>query len=96
MTHIELFGFAAAILTSLSFFPQALLILRTGETAGISLVMYSMLTTGKVCWLTYGLLVTSWPLICANIVTLSLASLILTMTARGRLSKRSRNHPATA
>lgn len=89
MTHIELFGFAAALLTSMSFLPQAVLIIRTGETAGISLIMYSMLTAGKICWLSYGLLVTSWPLICSNIVTLTLAAIILTMTARGRLRKTS-------
>ena len=61
MTQIELFGFAAAILTSISYLPQAVLIIRTGETAGISLVMYAMLTLGKICWLSYGILVMSVP-----------------------------------
>ena len=84
MTQIELFGFAAAILTSISYLPQAVLIIRTGETAGISLVMYGMLTLGKICWLSYGILVMSVPLICSQIFTLTLASIILTMTARGR------------
>lgn len=84
MKHVELIGFCAAILTSLSFLPQALLIVRTGMTAGISLVMYSMLTVGKVCWLSYGLLEISWPLICANIFTLTIVIFILSMTAKSR------------
>jgi len=85
MTHIELIGFAAAILTSLSLLPQAILIMRTGETAGISLIMYSMLTAGKICWFSYGVLVLSWPLICANLFTLTIASLILFTTLKARL-----------
>lgn len=87
MTYIELFGFTAALMTSLSFLPQAIMIIRTGVTSGISLTMYTMLTSGKVLWLSYGILVTSWPLIFSNIVTLSLASIILTMTARNRIAK---------
>jgi len=96
MTHIEIIGFVAAILTSLSFLPQAVLIIRTGETAGISLTMYSMLTAGKICWFSYGVLVVSWPLICANIFTLTVASTILYMTAKTRFSTKRINHALAA
>ena len=94
MENIELIGFCAAILTSLSFLPQALLIIRTGVTAGISLVMYSMLTIGKACWLSYGLLVVSWPLICANLFTLTIAIFILSMTVKSRLSEKGLSNSA--
>jgi len=87
MTEIEIFGFIAATLTSMAYLPQAVMILRTGVTTGISLVMYTMLTSGKVLWLSYGLLVTSWPLICANAFTLCLAGLILSLTARNHFGQ---------
>jgi len=93
MTEIELFGFIAATLTSMAYLPQAVMIIRTGVTTGISLTMYSMLTSGKVLWLSYGVLVTSWPLICANAFTLCLAGIILTLTARyhfGSMSRKAR------
>jgi MtN3 and saliva related transmembrane protein len=82
MTQIELLGFMAAILTSSAYLPQALMTIRTGVTSGISLLMYGMLTSGKVLWLSYGLLVTSWPLILSQTFTLCLAGIILTLTVR--------------
>lgn len=80
MTGIETFGFIAALLTSMSYLPQAVMIIRTGVTTGISLLMYGMLTSGKVLWLSYGVLVTSWPLILSQTFTLCLAGIILGLT----------------
>lgn len=86
MTQIEIFGFIAALLTSMAYLPQAVMIIRTGVTTGISLLMYGMLTSGKVLWLSYGVLVTSWPLIFSQAFTLCLASIILTLTLRNHFS----------
>ena len=70
-------GYLAAVLTTASFVPQALLTLRTRDVSGISLAMYSAFTVGIFLWLIYGLLLGQWPLIAANCVTLVLASVIL-------------------
>ena len=75
----DFIGALAAILTTLSFVPQAVLVLRTRNTAGLSLVMYAMFTCGIACWLIYGVMISSLPIILANLVTIILASLILTM-----------------
>jgi len=88
MTQIELFGFIAAIFTSMAYLPQAIMILRTGVTTGISLAMYGMLTSGKVLWLSYGLMVTSYPVIYANALTMCLAALILGLKARNYVRSR--------
>jgi MtN3 and saliva related transmembrane protein len=85
MTDIELIGFAAALMTSASYMPQVWRILSTGETGGISLLMYALLTTGKLCWLSYGILIASIPLIASQSFTILLAALILGFTARERL-----------
>jgi MtN3 and saliva related transmembrane protein len=79
---IELLGYVAAALTTLSFAPQAWLIFRTRDVSGVSLGMYSALVSGIVLWLVYGLLIHSWPLVVANAVTLSLAGSILVMKLR--------------
>lgn len=70
-------GNIAAILTSISFLPQAIKILKTKDTKSISLPMYIMFVVGVLLWLIYGFLRNDVPLILANIVTLSLAGLIL-------------------
>jgi MtN3 and saliva related transmembrane protein len=83
---VELLGYLAACLTTLSFAPQAWLVFRSRNVDGISLGMYGAMTSGVGLWLVYGLLIGSWPLVAANVVTLSLAGSILVMKVR--LSRR--------
>jgi MtN3 and saliva related transmembrane protein len=78
----ELIGYCAALLTTLSFLPQAWLTFRTKDVRGISLGMYSVFTVGVALWLLYGLLMGAWPIVAANAVTLGLASVILVMKIR--------------
>ena len=87
MNAVDLLGYVAAGLTTLSFVPQALLTLRTRNVAGISLGMYGAFTAGVALWLAYGLLLAQWPIVVANALTLALASVILGMklaVERGR------------
>jgi MtN3 and saliva related transmembrane protein len=77
-------GYVAAALTTLSFVPQALHTFRTRDVRGISLGMYSAFTLGVALWLVYGVLVSAWPVVVANAITLVLALAILVMTLRYR------------
>lgn len=82
----DLIGTLAAILTTASFVPQAVLVLRTRNTEGLSLVMYAMFTLGIACWLVYGAMIESLPIIIANTITIVLASIILGIKARNTLA----------
>jgi len=72
-------GYAAASLTTLSFVPQAWLMLRTRDVSGISTGMYSVFTLGTALWLAWGIQLGAWPVVVANAITLALAASILTM-----------------
>lgn len=78
MDFFQLLGYFAAILTTISFVPQALLIIKTKNTKGISLPMYIMFTLGVLFWLIYGIHFQMIPVVIANAITLALASIILT------------------
>ena len=80
----ELIGYMAATLTTVSFVPQALHSFKTKDVSGISLGMYSIFTLGIALWLAYGLLISAWPIVIANVITLALASMILAMKLRYR------------
>lgn len=82
MNLTDLIGTLAAILTTISFLPQALHTFRTKDVRGISLSMYSAFTLGVAMWLVYGLLLGAWPVVIANVITLALASAILVMKLR--------------
>lgn len=77
-------GSFAACLTTCSFMPQAWHTFRTRDVSGISLGMYSLFTLGVALWLAYGVLLQAWPIIIANLVTTSLAMMILLMKLRYR------------
>lgn len=79
---IEWLGYAAAILTTLAFVPQALKTIRSRDTSGISLGMYVIFIVGIGFWFLYGLALGSWPMILANITTFLLAVVILGLKIR--------------
>jgi len=79
MTWIDLVGSLAAFLTTLSFLPQAWLSFKTRDVSGVSLAMYSVFTVGVALWLVYGVLLSAWPIVIANVITLALALAILGM-----------------
>jgi len=79
---IDVIGSLAAVLTTISFVPQAWKTWRTRDVSGISLVMYSVFTTGVGLWLVYGWMLGALPIIVANAITFALALLILGMRIR--------------
>ena len=74
---IEIIGYIAASLTTISFIPQALKVIRTNDVKSLSLKMYIILNIGLLLWLIYGLLTVSMPLILANSITLFFTGFIL-------------------
>ena len=71
-------GFLAAFLTTISFVPQALMVIKTKDTKGISLGMYSLFVAGVFLWIIYGWMIQDYNLIIANTITFIFASIVLT------------------
>jgi len=66
---IELVGITAAILTTSSFVPQVYKTWKSKNVDGISLTMFLTLFIGILIWLIYGILISSFSIILANIVS---------------------------
>lgn len=84
MLNPNIIGSIAAVLTTIAFLPQALHSWKTQDLSGISLPMYSLFSLGVAFWFVYGLMITSWPVIIANGVTLVLASTVLMLKIQHR------------
>ena len=85
---VDIVGSLAAVLTTVSFLPQAWHSFKTKDVSGVSLGMYSVFTVGVALWLVYGLLLRAWPIVVANVITLALAVAILGMkVVFGRVSE---------
>lgn len=91
IVSLEWLGYIAATLTTGSFALQAWHTFRTRDVSGISLGMYSAFTLGVALWLAYGLVLRSWPITIANVVTLALAVSILTMKVAIETRRRRRH-----
>ncbi len=79
---IETIGLAAALLGTVCWFPQALKTVRTRETRDLSLMTQIGFVIASSLWLFYGVLITSWPVILSNMVTLPLLLLLLVFKVR--------------
>ena len=73
----ELFGYCAAILTTLAFFPQLIKTLKTKKAEDVSTTTLIMFISGVLCWVVYGYKISSFPIVLANLITLLLNLLIL-------------------
>lgn len=87
--NTDTLGYIAATLTTISFLPQAILTIRTRDTDGLSLSMYSTFTLGVFCWLIYGIYLANNVIILANSITLFLASIILSFKIYNSFFKQS-------
>jgi len=79
---IDLIGYAAAAMTTISFLPQLIRVVKLRTARDISLGMFFIFTVGTLFWLAYGVLSRSAPVAIANGVTLVLSASILFLKLR--------------
>lgn len=72
-------GLTAGFLTTFAFLPQAIKTIKSKHTKDLSLTMLIMTDAGLVCWFTYGIMISSIPVIAANTISIALITTILIM-----------------
>ncbi len=75
-------GLLAGMLTTIAFLPQVIRIWRSKSAKDLSMTMLVTFTTGVFCWLVYGLMIDSLPVIIANAVTFVLAGMNVMLKLR--------------
>ncbi|ROT46896.1 SemiSWEET family transporter [Candidatus Cardinium hertigii] len=77
--HIEILGFIAAGLGTLSLLPQLIKIVLSRSTKSISLIMYIVITIDSLLWIIYGIALSLTPLIIQSSITLACAAAIIVL-----------------
>lgn len=77
MDATTLVGAAAAICTTVSYFPQLKKCWETGQAGDLSLKMFAILAAGVAMWAVYGFLKSDLVIIAANVTSLALLMGIL-------------------
>ena len=75
----EIFGFAAATLSTVAFLPQVVKTWKTQSAKDVSYALLLTFSTGCLCWVIYGFQVGAKPVMIANSFTLALNLGILGM-----------------
>lgn len=79
---INIIGYSAATLTTISFLPQLIRVVKLRTARDISLGMFLIFSAGTLLWFIYGILSHSTPVWIANAVTLALSVSILILKLR--------------
>ena len=82
MHGINILGFVAGTLTTLSFLPQVHKAWTTRRCDDLSLSMLLAFGAGVFLWLVYGLWLRAAPVIVANVVTLALILVLIFLKSR--------------
>ena len=81
---LEYLGYAAGVLTVVSFLPQVVRAWRTKQVGDLSFGMFALLITAGVLWIAYGVGSTDWPVIATNAGMVTLNCAILAAKIRFR------------
>lgn len=74
---VEIIGFIASVITTVSFMPQVYKIFKTRRACDISLSSFSSVLAGAILWAVYGYLISSYSLIFTNFVITVLSGAIV-------------------
>ncbi|MFH1643000.1 MAG: SemiSWEET transporter [Nanoarchaeota archaeon] len=77
MDGIDILGFVAGVITTISWLPQLIKTWKTKKTEDLSLGMYSILFIGMSLWIIYGIILNSKPIIYANMISVSMVLTLL-------------------
>lgn len=84
MDNITLLGLLAGSITTFSYLPQVIKILKTKSAHDVSIEMAALLCVGAVLWTIYGVWVRALPIILANSISFCFVFAILILRIKYR------------
>jgi MtN3 and saliva related transmembrane protein len=78
-TGVDILGYSAGFITTLTFLPQVLKTWKEKSAKDISLLMFVIAAVNEVMWITYGALLTpvNWVIILTNAVVLTMSCIMI-------------------
>jgi len=76
---VEAIGYLAGFLATAAFLPQVAKTMKERQAKDISLGMYVLFCIGVSLWLVYGFLISFWPVIISNLVSLIFSAIVLVL-----------------
>ena len=70
MNGVDILGYSAGAITSLTFLPQVIKTYKERSAKDISLMMFLIAALNEIMWVVYGILLNNWIIILTNAVIL--------------------------
>ncbi|MBI5857977.1 MAG: SemiSWEET transporter [Sphingobacteriales bacterium] len=77
MAFVDIVGYSAGAITSLTFLPQVIKTWKERSARDISLMMFVIAWINEVLWILYGVLLDNWVIILTNSIVLSMSSVMI-------------------
>lgn len=77
MSAVEILGYSAGAITSLTFLPQVIKTWKDRSARDISLLMFVIAAVNEIMWIVYGALLDNWVIILTNVSVLSMSLIMI-------------------
>jgi MtN3 and saliva related transmembrane protein len=77
MAFVDILGYTAGAITSLTFLPQVIKTWKEKSAKDIALNMFLIAATNEVLWIVYGVLLHNWVIIATNSVVLAMSLVMI-------------------
>lgn len=82
MTGVDILGYAAGAITSLTFLPQVIKTWKEKSAKDVSLLMFIIAAVNEVMWIAYGVLLNNWVIILTNSIVLAMSLTMIYLKLR--------------
>jgi MtN3 and saliva related transmembrane protein len=82
MTGVDILGYSAGFITSLTFLPQVIKTWKEKSAKDISLMMFIIAAVNEVMWIVYGVLLNNWVIILTNSIVLTMSLIMIFLKLR--------------
>ena len=82
MAFVDILGYTAGAITSLTFLPQVIKTWKDKSAKDISMNMFLIAATNEVMWIVYGVLLNNWVIIATNTVVLAMSLVMISFKLR--------------
>jgi len=77
MPFVDILGYTAGVITSLTFLPQVIKTWKERSARDISLMMFIIAAVNEAMWIVYGILLNNMVIILTNVTVLTMALIMI-------------------
>jgi len=82
MSGIDILGYAACAVTTLTFIPQVLKTWKEKSAKNVSLMMFIIAFINEIMWIAYGALRPDMVIVVTNVIMITLCSIMISLKLR--------------